>query len=337
VSAVEAAVERMFGDIAGLGDQLRQSEAEARKLPVLRQPGAVCIAGLGGSAISADLAEGLWGGAARVPIVVRRDSVLPGFVGRESLLIALSYSGETLETLRCAEAALSRGAQLVAITGGGSLGALAESAGAPVVRLTTGLQPRAATGYLFAALAVALEQARVIPDVSADLAAAAEACAAVAATRGGEGARELGHELATCTTWVSGYGPLAAVARRWKTQLNENAKGFAFHGPLPEADHNEICGWPGATRAGGRTAAILLTDPEDPERIGVSVRYTLESAEQDTAVRQELTGQGDTRAARAFWLLSVGDHVSNYAAEAAGLDPYDIERLSTLKALLPRD
>jgi glucose/mannose-6-phosphate isomerase len=337
LSTVEAAVEQMFGDIAGLGDQLRQSEAEARKLPVLRESSAVCIAGLGGSAISADLAEGLWGGAGRVPILVRRDSTLPGFVGLDSLLIALSYSGETLETLRCAEAALSRGAQLVAITGGGSLAALAESAGAPVVPLQTGLQPRAATGYLFAALAVALEQARVIPDVSADLAAAAEACDAVAEVRGGEGARELGHELATCITWVSGYGPLAAVARRWKTQLNENAKGFAFHGPLPEADHNEICGWPGATRAGGRAAAILLTDPEDPERIGVSVRYTLESAEQDTVVRQELTGQGDTRAARAFWLLSVGDHVSTYAAEAAGLDPYDIERLSTLKALLPRD
>ena len=37
----------------------------------------------------------------------------------------------------------------------------------------------------------------------------------------------------------------APVARRWKTQVNENAKLQAFFSELPEADHNEICGWAG--------------------------------------------------------------------------------------------
>jgi glucose/mannose-6-phosphate isomerase len=330
VSVVETAVERMFGDIAGLGDQLRSSEAEARKLPVLRQPSAVCIAGLGGSAISADLAEGLWGGAARVPVVVRRDSTLPGFVGRDSLLIALSYSGETFEALRCAEAALSRGAQLVAITGGGSLGSLAESAGAPVVPLTTGLQPRAATGYLFAALAVALEQARVIPDVSADLEAAAAACDEVAELRGGDGARELGHELATCTTWVSGYGPLAAVARRWKTQLNENAKVHAFAHELPELDHNELVGWAGVEGL-GPFAQVFLDDsdthPRTKRRIDLTTQLIGDAA-QDVL---RIESRGRTSAERVFSLVLLGDLVSLYLAVLRGVDPGPVAVLERLK------
>src|SRR5262249_31782078 len=112
VTVAAGAVERMLADVAGLGAQIRASEWAARRsLAHLPTPEAVCIAGLGGSAIGADLAEGLWGGAAPVPIVVRRDSTLPGFVGKGSLVVALSYSGDTFETLRFAEESQRRGAE----------------------------------------------------------------------------------------------------------------------------------------------------------------------------------------------------------------------------------
>ena len=83
-----------------------------------------------------------------------------------------------------------------------------------------------------------------------DIRAAAHACDAVAGDRGGSLASALGEALATTTTWVYGYGPLAAVARRFKSQLNENAKSTAAFGELPEADHNEIVGWAGTTPHG---------------------------------------------------------------------------------------
>jgi glucose/mannose-6-phosphate isomerase len=140
--------------------------------------------------------------------------------------------------------------------------------------------------------------------------------------------------LATTTTWVYGYGPLAAVARRFKSQLNENAKSTAVFGELPEADHNEIVGWAGTARTGGRHAAIHLADPDDPPTIRATIATTPRLIAGDATLRRVLTGEGQTRAARTFWLLSLLDHTSVYTAQAAGVDPFEIDRIGELKQAL---
>ena len=140
----------------------------------------------------------------------------------------------------------------------------------------------------------------------------------------------------TTTTWVYGHGPLSAVARRFKSQLNENAKSTAGFGELPEADHNEIVGWAGAARTGGRHAAIHLADPDDPPTVRASIATTPRLIGDDATLHRVLTGQGQTRAARAFWLLSLLDHASVYTAAAAGVDPFEIDRIAELKRRSPR-
>ncbi len=95
------------------------------------------------------------------------------------------------------------------------------------MRVPAGLPPRAALGSLFGALAAVLEYAGVTGPTAPDIRAAAHACDAVAGDRGGGVASELGEAVATSTTWVYGHGPLSAVARRFKCQLNENAKSAA--------------------------------------------------------------------------------------------------------------
>ncbi len=202
------------------------------------------------------------------------------------------------------------------------------------MRVAGGLPPRAALGSLFGALAAALEYAAVTPATADDVRAAAHACDTVAGDGGGSLASELGEELAHMTTWVYGHGPLSAVARRFKSQLNENAKSTAAFGELPEADHNEIVGWAGARRSGGRHAAILLADPDDPPTIRASITTTPRLIGEDAALHRVLTGQGQTRVARAFWLLSLLDHASVHTARAAGVDPFEIDRIVELKQAL---
>ena len=202
------------------------------------------------------------------------------------------------------------------------------------MRVAGGLPPRAALGSLFGALAAALEHAGVTPPTAGDIRAAAHACDTVAADRGGSLASELGEAVATTTTWVYGHGPLSAVARRFKSQLNENAKSTAAFGELPEADHNEIVGWAGAARTGGRHAAIHLADPDDPPTIRASIATTPRLIDDDATLHRVLTGQGQTRTARAFWLLSLLDHASVHTARAAGVDPYEIDRIAELKQAL---
>jgi glucose/mannose-6-phosphate isomerase len=329
--------EDMFGLVGKLGAQLREGHAagEAALADVRRPPPAsATINALGGSAIGGSLAEALWRDDLRSPTVVNRAAGLPGWVGDGHLVVAISYSGSTAETLSAARAALARRADVIAVTAGEPLGELVRAGGGQVVRVPGGLPPRAALGSLFGALAAVLEHTGVTPATAGDIRAAAHACDAVAADRGGSLASELGTALATATTWVYGHGPLSAVARRFKSQLNENAKSTAAFGELPEADHNEIVGWAGAARSGGRHAAIHLADPDDPPTIRASVATTPRLIDDDATLHRVLTGQGQTRTARAFWLLSLLDHTSVHTARAAGADPFEIDRIVELKQAL---
>jgi glucose/mannose-6-phosphate isomerase len=329
--------EEMFGLVGQLGTQLHDGYAAGRAaLGQVRAeaPSTATISALGGSAIGGSLAEALWRDSARCPVVVNRAATLPGWVGRGDLVVPVSYSGSTAETLAAARAALERGAEVIAVTAGEPLGALVAEAGGAVVRVPAGLPPRAALGTLFGALAAVLEHAGAVPPVATDIRAAAHACDAVAADRGGSLASALGEALAGTATWIYGYGPLAAVARRFKSQLNENAKSMAAFGELPEADHNEIVGWAGAARSGGRHAAIYLADPEDPPTIRATIATSPRLLDGDATLHRTLTGEGQTRSARTFWLLSLLDHASVHTARAAGVDPFEIDRIGELKGAL---
>ena len=331
--------EEMFALVGQLGPQLREGYAAghaalgaARAEP----PSTATVSALGGSAIGGSLAEALWRDSARVPISVNRAATLPAWVGEGDLVLPVSYSGATAETLAAARTALARGADVIAVTAGEPLGGLVADGGGRVVRVPGGLPPRAALGTLYGALAAALEHVRVIPAAAEHIRAAAHACDTVAADRGGSLASALGEAVATTTTWVYGYGPLAAVARRFKTQLNENAKSTAAFGELPEADHNEIVGWAGTARTGGRHAAIHLADPDDPPTIRATIATTPRLIDQDATLRRVLAGEGQTRTARAFWLLSLLDHATVYTARAAGVDPFEIDRIGELKQALAK-
>jgi glucose/mannose-6-phosphate isomerase len=329
--------EDMFGLVGQLGTQLREGHAAGeRELGAARTapPASVTVSALGGSAIGGSLAEALWRDSLRAPTTVNRAAALPGWVGSGHLVVAISYSGSTAETLAAARAALHRGADVIAVTAGNPLGDVVRAAGGSVVQVPGGLPPRAARGYQFGALAAILEQTGVTPPTGGDIRAAAHACDAVAADRGGSLASELGEAVATTTTWVYGHGPLSAVARRFKSQLNENGKSPATFAELPEADHNEIVGWAGTSRAGGRHAAIHLADPDDPPTIRASIATTPRLIDDDATLHRVLTGQGQTRAGRAFWLLSLLDHATVYTAKAAGADPYEIDRIVELKQAL---
>jgi glucose/mannose-6-phosphate isomerase len=329
--------EEMFDLIGQLGAQMRDGYAagqaalgSSRSEP----PATATISALGGSAIGGSLAEALWRDSARSPIVVNRAAALPGWLGPGDLVLPVSYSGATAETLAAARSALERGAGVIAVTAGEPLGGLVGAAGGQVVRVPGGMPPRAALGALFGALVAALEHTGVVPPAAGSIRAAAHACDAVARERGSSLASTLGEAVATTTTWVYGHGPLGAVARRFKTQLNENAKSTAAFGELPEADHNEIVGWAGTARTGGRHAAIHLSDPDDPPTIRASIAATPRLIDDDATLHRVLTGEGQTRMARTFWLLSLLDHASVYTAKAAGVDPFEIDRIAELKRAL---
>jgi glucose/mannose-6-phosphate isomerase len=132
---------------------------------------------------------------------------------------------------------------------------------------------------------------------------------------------------------IHGAGPTAAIARRWKTQINENAKGPAFFSELPEANHNEICFWQRST-SGGRFSAIFLEDPDQHPRIKRRIDLTAAEAERAGSEALRVPARGETRLERVLSLVMIGDLVSVRLAELSSVDPDEIEGIVRLKDAL---
>jgi glucose/mannose-6-phosphate isomerase len=243
--------------------------------------------------------------------------------------MCVSYSGETEETLACARQAHRQGADILIVAAGGTLASLAQEWGVAYAHVpgvvATG-QPRAALGYLFGAMAGAFGACGLSSQGIAS--AAAEGAEAV----DGGAARELGERLATTIPLIYGAGPIGAVAYRWKTQMNENAKMHAFSHALPELAHNEIVGWEGA--APGTFAAVLLSDPGQDEAVRRSIAATAALIAPEAALVEIVEGRGATPAARAFSLVAQGDWASYGAALRRGIDPTPVLSISALKRAL---
>ena len=318
--------------VLAIPDHLRDAlwRVESARLQPADAAG-VMVCGMGGSAIGADLAAAALGERSTLPLLTIRGYELPSWATPEWLVVCSSFSGNTEETLACWEAAGALGARRIAATTGGELADAARAGGEPVIGLPGILpSPRTAVGYTFgvAAECAALAGAQRI-HTEIDAAAAALEGAREALV---ERASEIAAQLQGSVPVIYGADLTAPVARRWKGEINENPKLPAFWAELPEADHNEIEGWPGTGE--GRFSAVFLEDadqhPRERRRIEVTAGVIAPSAAEVVRVVTE----GETRTERLFWAVMLGDLVSLLLAAERGVDPNPIDAIESLKKQL---
>ncbi len=304
--------------------------------PDVPRSSAVLMAGMGGSGIAGDVAAAV---ANDAPVFVHKGYGLPRWAARlRPLVIAVSYSGNTEETRSVVDDALEAGLDVAVVAGGGQLGVLAAERDLPRVLVPTGLQPRAAFGYLSGATLRLIEAAGLVDDTGL------EETATIVTTLLGEAmdgpAVPLADDLAEALSGrialvLAGQGVPAVAAYRWKTQINENAKAPAFRSVLPEADHNEIVGWStwgSATR--NWVGVVTLRDRHESSRLAARFAPTLEQLERGASVAGEVWAQGDSPLARLASLAVVGDLVSLALARDAGVDPVPVDAIEALKRRL---
>jgi len=302
------------------------------------RPRLVVVTGMGGSASGGDMVAACAVETLDVPILVHRGYGLPAAVGRDALVVAMSYSGGTVEVLSAAEAALARGVPLVAITAGGALGALAAARGLPSVTLPTGLMPRMALGYLvFPLLSVLAGRGAAVAsgpeiDEALDVVTAQAGELGPACPTDKNPAKRIALGIGDRLPAVYG-GPLTATAAyRWKTDLEENAKVLALAGAVPEMNHNEIEVWRGPG-ARARHVVLLREEGEGPE---IARRFELirEMVTPAAGGVSETWARGSGRLARILSLAYASLWVSFYVAMLHGEDPWPVPMLEEVKRRL---
>ena len=344
-SLSRAAIERvdragMLDDVLGqvlqLGDALwRVQSANLRRRDL---PGGLVVCGMGGSAIGGDLALAILGDRATRPLRTVRDYALERWAGSDTLVLCASYSGDTEEVLACFEAAGIVEAPRIALTTGGRLAELARAEGVPVIGVPSGMLPRAAVLYMTVAALEAAALCDGAPSLHTEVDSATALLTELAERWGPDApddseAKTLARALRGSIPVIVGSGPTIAPARRWGTQLNENAKLAAFCSELPEADHNEICGW-GRGAGSAPLAAVFLADSDQHPRIRRRIELTAAEVERAGAPALVVESQGETRLERVLSLVLLGDLVSVYAAVLDGVDPSPMEPIERLKQAL---
>jgi glucose/mannose-6-phosphate isomerase len=334
--------------VGGLPEQLADAHGSARAalesaaLPPADEIDHIVVLGMGGSGIAGDMVAASANAALAVPVVVLKQIRVPRFVGPRTLAFAVSYSGDTDETLRMAAGALDAGARVVAVSRGGALADLARERGAVHVPCPDGYLPRAAVGALLAPLFVALERIGLLPEAGEWL---DQARTQLAGRRGkcrpsvaapNNPAREIARKIGTTIPIFYGGGALGAVAaQRWKCDVNENAKAPSFWNTYPEIDHNEICGW-GQHGDVTRQIFTLVELRHDFEHEQLDKRFSLTRAliEETLAQVLEVRAEGDGRLAQLLDLMYVGDWASCYLALDHDVDPGPIDTIFQLKEAL---
>lgn len=298
----------------------------------------VVLAGMGGSALAAALAARVY--SLPEPFEIVREYDVPSYVDGDTLFIASSYSGNTVETLAALEQAEARGASVAVIAAGGKLADIAKKQGYPLYKLPANMQPRMAVFYNFAALTQLLVSNGLLPpEAVAELHDAADWLATKlgnwlpdVATAQNE-AKQIAQDCIGLSPVVYAGPLLAPVAYKWKINFNENAKNVAWTNQFPEFNHNEFMGW-SSHPVDKPYRVVYLRSSFDNGQVAkrFDVSEKLLSGKWPHPV--EVTAVGDTRLRQALWTTLLGDFVSLYTAILNNVDPTPVELIEKLKAEL---
>ena len=338
--------EDVLGAVERFADQCREAweiGLAATGLPNAAGVDSILVLGMGGSGVSGDVVQAVLEERLPVPMrVIKSYGPLPEWVGRNTLVFAVSYSGSTEETIAALEEAHARGCRVVTISSGGPIADMARTDGFAHVTIPPGQQPRASLGYLTLPILGVLVQMGIAPDLQADIDETVEVLSDLGSrchrkrSRVENPAKDLASKLAGKVAIVYGGFPLGATAAyRFKCDLNEYGKAPAFSHFFPELNHNEIVGWNKLAEVTKESfVLVLLRDPADHERVKIRFEITTGLIRSGFADVVEITAEGNSALARLLSLVLLTQLAAIYVGLANGVDPGPVEVIQGLKAQL---
>ncbi|MCK4657643.1 MAG: bifunctional phosphoglucose/phosphomannose isomerase [candidate division Zixibacteria bacterium] len=336
---------KMYEDIFNFPDYLEEGTRIGQKaeLPDLDVGSIrhVVVCGMGGSAIGADLVRSYLGDRLKIPMVICRHYGLPGFVGRNTLAIGSSYSGNTEETLTAIAEANKAGARIICVTTGGKLEAMAAENSWNCLKIPPGLMPRAALAYSFAPLLVLMSRMGFVPGCDNELEKAASATRKrsekYSIESEGNAAMELANRIyGRIPIIYAAQDHFDAVALRFKGQVCENSKQLAFANVYPEFNHNELVGWELYEPFVDKLIVLTLKDIDDHLRVTARMRIVNSLFSKRKIEAIELSSDGDSLLSRMLSLIQLGDFASFYLAILNGVDPSPVKVIDYLKSALEK-
>lgn len=302
----------------------------------------IVFAGLGGSAIGADLVRSYLYSESKIPILVFREYELPAHVDRRTLVFISSYSGNTEETLNAYIQAKEKGAFLIAISSGGALKEYAKKDGITFIEIPRGLPPRCALGYLSIIPLCILVKLGLINETDASINQTIRVLEDLRnkSVNPHVGLKDNPAKFIASKIFnkfvviYSSSVHFDVVATRLRSQLNENSKTLASSHVFPEMNHNEIEGFQNPKKLFKDFVVLMLRDTGMHPRVAKRMNITKDMLKKEGVAVIEIWSRGDDLLSRIFSLIYIGDFISYYLAIGYGVDPTPVDRVTYLKKKL---
>jgi len=292
----------------------------------------VCIGGMGGSSIGGELLKTLSEKYSKVPFSIVRDYELPRFVGSKTLMVIVSYSGNTEETLSLMDQVGNK-AKILCVTSNGIVEDRAKEENLPLISIPKGYPPRGAIAFLFFPVLEVLRKSGIINLKKEDIGETISVLSDNSETAKAW-AEEISGKLKEKLPFVYSLYDFSVIARRWCTQINENSKSLAHFAVFSELNHNEIVGWENPKEILKRIFIFILRDREESDQMKKRIEITTELIEDVAGEIMDVYAEGKSRLAKIFSLIQKGDYLSFYLARNYKVDPLPVKRIQELKRRL---
>jgi len=303
----------------------------------------ICILGVGGSGFTGDIVKDLISDEVSIPVEVIKGYSLPAYIKKGWLVVTVSYSGNTEETLTAADDAINRGCDLLCVCSGGKLEELARSSGYPLIKLPSGIQPRGASAYLFFSTYILFGRLGIIDIQENDIDRALGLVRKKVSSYRREVdtqknfAKVIASEIGSGIPIIYGTeGILSTIAFRWKCQMNENSKCPSFYNEFPELNHNETVGWERCKDISKGFVLIVLRDQEAPQRLKLRIDTTVELIRKNFGKVIKVPVEGQTKLEKSLAMMYLGDMASVYLAILNNTDPTPVDKIAKLKEELKK-
>jgi len=304
------------------------------------KPKNIVICGMGGSAIAGDYLYYLLKEELSIPVLVNRNYTLPSFVSETSLVICVSYSGNTEETISCFKNGLEKSSMIITISSGGMLKKLSSKIGIPHIKIREGIPPRSGLPLIYTALLTILEKLDFIGSMNADIEETIEILEKLSKEYNIEQKTEvnlpknIAYGLYNTTPIFVGHTFLSPIAYRAKCELNENSKLLAISEVIPEQNHNGIVAWDNPTTSLNDVAVVLFRDKEESPSIKIRVEEFKKLVEKKTEKVLEVYPEGKSKLAKQISSTYLIDLVSIYLGILYEVDPSITPSIDVLKEVL---
>ena len=292
----------------------------------------IYVAGLGGSGIGADFVSSFINDECPIPFVVRKGYHVPAFVGKNTLAIASSYSGNTEETLISYDQIKASGARIISVASGGKLIERTKADGYEFVQVPGNWpSPRACLGYSLTVQLWILHKLGFISDRSVNEIQGAAKLLRKESENIKQLAEKTAQQLHKHIPIIYAEDRMEPVAVRFRQQINENSKALCWHHVIPEMNHNELVGW---REKNSNLAVLYFRNEDDYSRNALRMDINQSIIKEYTSNIINLHSKGSNQVERAMYFVHLGDWISWYLAQLRGMDALEVNVIDYLKGEL---